>query len=148
MVRHGVSEVTPNQKNSDLAVVSVCVFASCFHCEWVVCCGFGVLAESRVCHGVWCVSLCGCKVALVGGVYVGWVLLAVQVWNCAGGERCVDLETQKVMNFTIYPLAYLVYRFSSALTRLSCFARSALHDSDDATFRPKLKWKRPLVFSW
>ena len=51
------------------------------------------------------------------------------------------------MNFTIYPLAYLVYRFSSALTRLSCFARSALHDSDDATFRPKLKWKRPLVFS-
>ena len=34
----------------------------------VVCCGFGVLAESRVCHGVWCVSLCGCKVALVGGV--------------------------------------------------------------------------------
>ena len=39
-----------------------------------------------------------CKVALVGGgvcVYVGWVLLAVQVWKCAGGERCVDLETQK-----------------------------------------------------
>ena len=26
---------------------------------------------------------------------VGWVLLAVQVWKCAGGERCVDLETQK-----------------------------------------------------
>ena len=24
-----------------------------------------------------------------------WVLLAVQVWKCAGGERCVDLETQK-----------------------------------------------------
>ena len=99
MVRHGVSEVTPNQKNSDLAVVSVCVcvcvFASFFHCEWVVCCGFDVLAESRVRHGVWCVSLCGCKVALVGGVYVGWVLLAVQVWKWAGGERCVDLETQK-----------------------------------------------------
>ena len=29
------------------------------------------------------------------GVSVGWVLLAVQVWKCAGGERCVDLETQK-----------------------------------------------------
>ena len=26
---------------------------------------------------------------------VGWVLLAVQVWKCAGGKRCVDLETQK-----------------------------------------------------
>ena len=27
---------------------------------------------------------------------VGWVLLAVQVWKCAGGgERCVDLKTQK-----------------------------------------------------
>ena len=62
---------TKSKKNSDLAVVSVCV---------CVClpCGFGVLAESRVCHEVWCVSLCGCKVALVGGVYVGWVLLAVQ----------------------------------------------------------------------
>ena len=28
-------------------------------------------------------------------MYVGWVLLVVQVWKCAGGERCVDLETQK-----------------------------------------------------
>ena len=28
-------------------------------------------------------------------VYVGWVLLAVQVWKCVGGKRCVDLETQK-----------------------------------------------------
>ena len=68
VVRHGISEVTPNQKNSDLAVVSVCVYlvfsivngcvvVSAFW-QRVVC----------VCHGVWCVSLCGCKVALVGGV--------------------------------------------------------------------------------
>ena len=49
-----------------------------------------------MCHGVchyvgakwlwWVVCVCVC---------VGWVLLAVQVWKCAGGERCVDLETQK-----------------------------------------------------
>ena len=39
-------------------------------------------------------SFCRCKVVCVC-VYVGWVLLAVQVWKCAGGERCVDLETQK-----------------------------------------------------
>ena len=32
----------------------------------------------------WCAFAC-----------LGWVLLAVQVWKCAGGERCVDLETQK-----------------------------------------------------
>ena len=48
--------------------------------------------ECGVCHYVgakwlwWVVCFC---------VYVGWVLLAVQVWKCAGGERCVDLETQK-----------------------------------------------------
>ena len=42
-----------------------------------------------------CVSFCGCKVALCVCVYVGWVLLAVQVWKYAGGERCVDLERQK-----------------------------------------------------
>ena len=48
--------------------------------------------ECGVCHYVgakwlwWAVCVC---------VYVGWVLLAVQVWKCAGGERCVDLETQK-----------------------------------------------------
>ena len=51
------------QKNNDLAGVCVCL-PCFFNCEWV-CCGFGVLT---VCHGVWCVSLCGCKVALVGGV--------------------------------------------------------------------------------
>ena len=45
-----------------------------------------------MCHYVgakwlsWVVCVC---------VYVGWVLLAVQVWKCVGGERCVDLETQK-----------------------------------------------------
>ena len=45
-----------------------------------------------VCHYVgakwlwWVVCVC---------VFVGWVLLAVQVWKCVGGKRCVDLETQK-----------------------------------------------------
>ena len=45
-----------------------------------------------MCHYVgakwlwWVVCVC---------VYVGWVLLAVQVWKCVGGKRCVDLETQK-----------------------------------------------------
>ena len=45
-----------------------------------------------MCHYVgakwlsWVVCVC---------VYVGWVLLAVQVWKCVGGERCVDLETQE-----------------------------------------------------
>ena len=60
---------------------------------------FSAFWQSRVCHGVcavchyvgakwllWVVCVC---------VYVGWVLLAVQVWKCVGGERCVDLETQK-----------------------------------------------------
>ena len=51
------------------------------------------------------------------------------------------------MNFCIYPQVYLVYRFSSALTRLSCFARSALHERNLVTFRPKHMWKRPLVFT-
>ena len=60
-VRHEVSEVTPNKKNSDLAVVSVCV-TSFLHCEWVWCVVVSAfLAESRVCHEVWCVSLCGAK---------------------------------------------------------------------------------------
>ena len=46
-----------------------------------------------------------------------------------------------------YPLVYLVYRFCSALTRLSCFATSALHEPNDAIFRPKFVWKRPFVFT-
>ena len=88
----------PNQKNSDLAVVSVCVYLV-FHCEWVWCVVVSAfwqrvvcVMKSGVCHCVgakwfsWVVRVC---------VSVGWVLLAVQVWKCAGGERCVDLETQK-----------------------------------------------------
>ena len=45
-----------------------------------------------MCHYVgakwlwWVVCVC---------VYFSWVLLAVQVWKCVGGKRCVDLETQK-----------------------------------------------------
>ena len=36
-------------------------------------------------------------------------------------------------------------RFSSALTRLSCFARNALREMDAVTFRPKHMWKRPFL---
>ena len=82
VVRHGVSEVTPNKK-TDFAVLSVCVYLV-FHCEWC-----GVLwfwrTWVRVCVS-WSVgekSLCKCKVAQWGCVcvYVGWILLAVQVWS-------------------------------------------------------------------
>ena len=38
-------------------------------------------------------SLCVAK--WLSWVVCVWVLLAVQVWKCVGGERCVDLETQK-----------------------------------------------------
>ena len=55
---------------------------------------------------MWCVVVFGvsgresCVSWSVVCYYVGangfsWVLLAVQVWKCAGGKRCVDLETQK-----------------------------------------------------
>ena len=66
VVRHGVLEVTPNKH--------------------VVCCSFGVLAESRVC--VWSVV---CVIVWVQSgfsgcvcVYVGCVLLVVQVWEVCG----------------------------------------------------------------
>ena len=74
--------------------VSVCVYLVFFHVNGcvVVSAFWQCVMECGVCHYVgakwlWRV-VCVC-------VYVGWVLLAVQVWKCVGGKRCVDLETQK-----------------------------------------------------
>ena len=82
------AEVTPNKKNSNLAVVSVCVYLVFFN----IVNGCGVLwvwrfgRELCVCHGVWCVPLCGCKVALVGNVR----LRACQLGSaaCSSVEVC------------------------------------------------------------
>ena len=59
---------------------------------------FGVLAKLYVLWSVWCVSLCGCKVAFCGWcAFVCmsdgfcWLFKCGSVWVV----RCVDLETQK-----------------------------------------------------
>ena len=90
--------MTPNKKTVTLQWC-LCVFTSFLHCEWVWCVVvFGVFGrESCVSWSVVCVIM-WCKVASVGGVRLRACRLgsaAVQVWKCAGGERCVDLETQK-----------------------------------------------------
>ena len=43
-------------------------------------------------------SLCGCKLALVGGVRLRVCRLGsagCSMWKCAGGERCVDFGDTK-----------------------------------------------------
>ena len=76
----------------------LCVFTSVFHCEWC-----GVLFSAFVGQRVVCVIECGC-VFIMGAKWLsGWCVfalcrlgsLAVQVWKCAGGERCVDFGDTK-----------------------------------------------------
>ena len=74
LVRHGVSEVTPCS--------SVFVCSRVLLQMGVVCCGFDVLWVRECVMECGCVSFCGCKVASCVCVYVGWVLLAVQVEIC------------------------------------------------------------------